>query len=156
MNTAPLYPKAWQIWVIAFTGQPTATNERLQHLSTQTRAERWLARVSRSEAPKVELLDALPPGAQTVRRREQMDVIPTLPAGEQVFSVPVRWYYSGSDAAVIWPADREAMLLSVHEPDRSPAPEIKPWWGGGGVVSDTLNQVALLAILFFMMKGRNT
>lgn len=151
MNTAPLYPRAWNIWAVALTGQPSAVTVVHQEISTLDRVKIWLNEVLAGKASDVALLE--PQSRKVMRAREQMDKIPVLPAGD-VFTVFIQFWYDGTSSAVPWPATNEAMALTVFAPDTTAPPPptwqqqlsaaIEPAVSGGKSVLLTIGFAALL------------
>lgn len=152
MQTAPLYPNAWNVWRIAVSGPPKSDpGSQMLHLDTLSRVQKWLIHwlgdvgTLLDTQDAVRLKDAAPSG-HAVRRREELDTIPRLPAGE-THEVTAVFFYTGEQESITWPADDKAMLLAVYPPDTTTAaPETLPG-KVGDLAAKGLSKVQTLGIV---------
>jgi hypothetical protein len=124
-TAAVLYPHAWNVWRVALSG-PYKSDPGAQalHLDTLSRVNAWLEHWVHDLGPgdSVRIQDTTP-NAKVIARREELPSIPMLPAGDY-HEVTVYWFYDGEQKAIGWPADDDAMLMTIYDADRSlTAPE---------------------------------
>lgn len=118
MINAPLYPQAWNVWLVAVAGQEQSSDVQGFRNDTIAFLSRWIGATVPGASDFV-LLDNIT--TPTFARREQLDKIPMLPPGPYTLAA-VRFWYDGSQRAVIWPADTSAMVTEVHQPDTAIPP----------------------------------
>lgn len=125
-TAAVLYPHAWNVWRVALSGvYKSDPGSQALHLDTLSRVNAWLEHWAHDVGPFIATTDSVrvqidPPKSSPVLRREQLDVIPMLPAGDY-HEVTVLWFYNGDQKAIAWPHDDNAMLLAVYPPDSTTA-----------------------------------
>ena len=153
MNGAPLYPQAYQRWQIALAGEPVA--QSYIHQDTQSKLYMWLDKFSRGNSDQVHVVETFAGGPHATARREQQDPMPRLPAGP-TYTANVSWWYDGDDQIMPWPADDDAMLLTVYEPERV-AKKPSPWnkfLEGTADVGKFIEGAILVWLLVELTKGR--
>lgn len=121
MQTAPLYPQAWNRWQLTLTGPPRSDpGAKALRVDDESRVTRWLIHWL-GDLDEVRFYEKL--DGKSMRRREDLDIIPILPPGE-THELSVGFWYDGDQQSIAWPADDEIMLTRIVEPDReSKAPE---------------------------------
>lgn len=119
MNSAPLFPKSWNVWAIALSGEPQEIGRQHSEVSTLNRIKSWLNDAP-SDVAEVQLLEPIT-ARKVLRRREQMSRIPMLDAGP-VFEETIAFWYDGTQNSMPWPASSDVMALKIYAPDRQTKP----------------------------------